>query len=127
MDLVEVDRVDPQTLQAGLCLAQDRTPLEAVHDATPGALQERSLGEHVGTLGEPPQRAPHYRFGVAEAIGGGGVDPVNTLLEGVVNRGDGLVVFLRTPAELPSSAADRPGAEAYSRDFQVGGSELCGL
>ena len=32
VDLVEVDRVDAEPLQAGIGLAQDRVALEAVHD-----------------------------------------------------------------------------------------------
>jgi hypothetical protein len=61
---------------------------------------------------------------VTEAIGGGGVDPVDAQFEGVMNRGDRLVVFLGLPAELPASTADRPGAEADAGDLKAGVAEL---
>ena len=36
VDLVEIDRLDAEPLEAGLCLAEDRIALEAVNDATVG-------------------------------------------------------------------------------------------
>ncbi len=38
MDLVQVDRIELQAVQARLRLAQDRVPLEAVLHATAGSL-----------------------------------------------------------------------------------------
>src|SRR5579864_6236639 len=111
MDLVEIDRVDSEPLETAVRLPQDRVTLKAVHDPATRSLQERSLGKHIGTLREAGQGTPNDRFGVAEAVGGGRVDPVDALFEGVVNRGDRLLILLGPPAELPASAADRPGTE----------------
>jgi hypothetical protein len=67
-------------------LAQDRVALQAVHDATVWALQQRGLGEYVRALGDAVERAPDNLFGVPEAVGGGGVDPVDAKLERAVDR-----------------------------------------
>ena len=40
VDLVEVDRIDAEALEARLGLAQDRVALEIVHDRPPGPLDE---------------------------------------------------------------------------------------
>ena len=42
VDLVEVDRVDAEALQAGLDLAPDRVALEVVHDPAAAALEQRA-------------------------------------------------------------------------------------
>jgi len=73
------------------------------------------------------QRASDDRLGVPEAVGGGGVDPADSLFEGVVKRGDRLLVFLGSPAEFPASSADRPGAEPDAGDLEAGIAELGGL
>ena len=39
VDLVQIDRVDPQSRDARLGLAQDRVAFEAVNDAPVGSLQ----------------------------------------------------------------------------------------
>ena len=51
MDLVEVDRVGAEALEAGVRLAQDRVALEVVYNAAARALEQRGLGEQVGTCG----------------------------------------------------------------------------
>src|SRR5665213_1286918 len=64
---------------------------------------------------------------MAEPVGGCGVDPVDPVLEGAVDRGDRLLVVLGAPAELPATAADRPGAEADPGDLESGAAKLGGL
>ena len=58
-------------------------------------------------------------FGVAEAVDGGGVDPVDAELDGAVDGGDGVVVVLRAPGEGPVAAADGPCAEADGGEVQI--------
>jgi hypothetical protein len=130
VDLVEVDRVDPESLQAITGLAQDRVAFEAVHDPAVGAFQQRAFGEQVRALGEPLQCTADDLFGAAEAVGGGGVDPVDPVLQRVVDRRDRLVIVLGTPAELPAPASDRLGSEAELGYLEAGlpeppGCDLC--
>src|SRR5713101_2825698 len=72
-------------------------------------------------------RAPDDQLRTAEAVGGGGVDPVDAQLERAVDRLDRVLVVLRTPAELPAATSDRPGAEADARDLEAGRSQLLRL
>ena len=127
VNLVEVDRVDPQPLQAVVGLTPYRVPLQAVHDPAVAAFKQRALGEHVRSLGDALQRATDDLLGAAEAVGGGGVNPIDPLLERAVDRGDRLLIVLRTPAELPVPAADRPRAEADAGDLEARLAELCCL
>jgi len=129
VDLVEVDRVDPQPLEAGMRLAHDRVPFEAVDHPTVRPLQQRGLGEHIRTLvrGEASQSTPDDLFGVTEPVCGSGIDPVHPKPERSVDRRDRLGVLLRTPAELPASSADCPGAEPDAGYLKAGVAELCGL
>ena len=97
----------------------------------PGAgVLQRALGEHVGPLGQAAQRAADDLLGAAEAVRGRGVDPVDPELQRPVDGRDRLVILLWSPAELPATAADGPGAEADAADLQAGlaqrtGPELC--
>jgi hypothetical protein len=65
-----------------------------------------------GALCQAFEGASDDLLGVTEAVGGGRVDPVDPVLQRVVDRSDRWLVVLRTPAVLPIPAADRPGAEA---------------
>src|SRR3954471_6984313 len=75
--------------------------------------------------GERGDRPPDDLLGVAEAVGGGGFDPVDAELDGVMDRGDRVVVVLAAPTGRPL-AADRPGADADGRDVHAGAAELPG-
>jgi hypothetical protein len=66
-------------------------------------------------------------FRVAEAIDGGGVDPVDAEFEGAMNGGDGVVVILRSPGELPAGTAYGPGAIADWSDLHIRVAKLAGL
>ena len=83
---------------------------------------QAALGEHVGAvrLGQVAQRPRHDLLGVAEAVHGRGVHPVDPGLDRVPDGGDRVVVFLVSPGEGPASAADRPGAEAGPGDGHAG-------
>ena len=56
---------------------------------------------------------------MAQAVDGGGIDPVHAAIERRVDGGDGFVVVLRSPGERPSAAAHRPGADADRRQFHI--------
>jgi len=56
---------------------------------------------------------------MAETVDGGGVDPVDAVVEGGVDGGDGLVVILWAPGELPAAAAHGPGADSDGSEFEV--------
>jgi len=52
-----------------------------------------------------------YFLGVTEAVDGGGVNPVDALVEGGMDGADGVGVVLRAPCEVPVAAADGPSAK----------------
>jgi hypothetical protein len=58
-------------------------------------------------------------FGVAEAVDGSGIDPVNAQIERAMDRGDGFVVVLRPPCEIPVAAADGLRAKADRGELKV--------
>src|SRR5581483_8210820 len=87
-------------------------------------LEQRGLREHVRALGKTLECTADDLLGATEAVGGGGVDPVDAVLERVVDRGDRLLVVLRSPAELPAAATDRPRAEPDAGDLKAGIAEL---
>ena len=88
MDLVEVDRVDPQPLEARVRLAQNRVALQAVDDAAARAFELRALRENVRTLSETLDRPADDLLGVTEPVRGGRIDPVDAQLQRVMDRGD---------------------------------------
>jgi hypothetical protein len=126
VDLVDVDRVGAESLEARFRLAQDRVALEAVFHAPPGPFDERALGEHVRTSRQPGERAPDDRLRAAEAVGSRRVDPVHTEIDGAPDGSERLLVVLRAPPELPAATTDRPCAEPDSGDLKARRTELSG-
>jgi hypothetical protein len=90
----------------------------------PGPSTSEAFVEGVGPLLEAGEGATDDLLGAAEAVGGGGVDPVDAQLERPLDRGDRVAVLLRPPAELPAGAADRPSAEPDAGDLEPGRAEL---
>ena len=114
MHLIEVDDVDLQAAQTGVAFFADG--LRGVHlgDMALFVPTHGALGENVGALALPLLQCTRDNFfGVTETVDGGGVDPIDTKFEGAVNGGYGIVVFLRTPAELLAATADGPCAVAH--------------
>ena len=117
VDLVEVDGFDVETAEAVFALAADL--LLGVGDFFFVVPDHGGLGEDVGFVRGGLEGAGDDFFGVAEAVDGGGVDPVDAEVEGFVDGGDGVVVVLRAPCEGPVAAADGPCSEADGGEVEV--------
>ncbi len=78
----------------------------------------RALGENVGLL--PALKRPrHHFFGMAQSVDRCCIDPVDAQVEGALDGGDGIVIVLRAPTELPVTSTDGPGAKADGGDLHV--------
>ena len=102
MDLVQVDGVHAEPLQAGLAFVPDRVGLEAVVDLAVPVPDHAALGEDVRPVAHPFEGAGDDLFRVSEAVDGRGVDPVNSGVQSFVDDGDGVAVVLAAPGELPA-------------------------
>jgi hypothetical protein len=88
------------------------------------ALEQRTFREHERSLRSPFQGAADYKLRVTEAVGSGGIDPVDPVLERMVDRSDRLLVVLGAPAMLPVTAAECSRAEPDASDLKAGAAEL---
>src|SRR5882672_5411569 len=112
MDLVEVNGFDAQPAQAVFTLAANRILLQHVTDFPVAIPTQPTFSEDIRTRTMPArQRAGDNFFRVAGAIDRRGINPVDSAFQCAVNCGDGRVVILSTPGELPARAANGPGAE----------------
>ena len=117
MDLVKINGFGLQAAQAVFTLAANRISLQHVMDFPLSIPTQTTFGEDIRTRTVPTrQRAGYDFFRVAGAIDGRGINPVDSQFQGPMNRRDGRAVILSAPGELPTRAADRPGAEADGRD-----------
>jgi hypothetical protein len=82
---------------------------------------EPALCEDVGSpaLRHRFQSAANDFFRVAEAIDGGGIDPVDAQFNGMLDRPNRLLVILGTPAMGPAASAEGPGTEAHARYLHI--------
>ncbi len=120
MDLIEVDDVNLQATQAVFALLADGSGRVHFGDAAVLVPAHGALGEDVRAPPFPfAESACHYFLGVADAVDGRGVDPVDAELERAVNCADRIIIVLRAPSEVPARAADGPGSVAYGRDLHV--------
>src|SRR5207253_6929763 len=117
--LVEVERVRPEPPQTGLALAADRVGLETVADPATLVPDHAALGEDVRALAHPFEGAGDHFLRMAQAIDGGGVDPVDAVVQRFADRRDGVTVVLAAPGELPAAAADGPGPETDRGNHEV--------
>ena len=71
----------------------------------------------------PLERFGDNLFRVAEAVDGGGIDPVDAEVEGAMDGVYGVVVVLRAPGELPIPS---PGSNVPSpfKSIQIGTSYI---
>src|SRR5262249_60956359 len=124
VELIEIDALDAEPPQRRVALSSDRLRpqrsrrlnhrIGVVPDETAFGEDERTRAR--GTIAK---QTPDDLFGVAEAVDGGCIDPVDAAVERLAHRRERRVVVLRTPAERPPAAADRPGAEADGRDVKA--------
>src|SRR6266576_1763728 len=89
---------------------------------------QAAFGEHARPLAywQIPQQSSNHVFGMAESVHRGGIDPVDSQLEGATHRGERVGIVLRAPPERPAAAADRPRAEADGRDVESARAEGTG-
>ena len=88
VDLIEIDGVDAETLQAVLGFLADRRSLQIVRDGPGFVPYKAALGEDVGTLGQTLQRAADNDLGMSQTVDGRGIDPVHSGVQRRVNGGD---------------------------------------
>ena len=93
-------------------------------DLAPVVPEHRAFGEDVRLCRGGFEGFADYLFGVAEAVDGCGVDPVDAEIDGAVDGCDRVGVVLRSPCEGPVSATDGPCSEADRRQMQVRVSQL---
>jgi hypothetical protein len=114
VDLEQVEALDLEAAERRLALPADRISCEDVADGCLALLPDQpALCEDEGALvlGQGRERLADDFLGMAEPVGGGGVDPVDAELHGAMNSGDGFGVVLASPPALRGAPADRPGAQ----------------
>ena len=124
MHLIEVDALDPKPSQRCLdftAQAGGRANPTQRREAIALVPDQAALGEYVRAVGrrEVRERRRDELLGVAEAVGGCGVDPVHAPFDGPPDCRDRVVVVLLSPPERPPAAAYSPGAEADPCDVHV--------
>ena len=108
VDLVEVDSLNAEPLQAGLRFAADRRTLEVMRNASVFIPNETAFGEHVRPLAQIFDCPSDYCFRVAQPIDSGCVNPVQSQIKARVDGFNGVLIVLRTPGKFPFPTADRP-------------------
>src|SRR5260370_33526818 len=63
--------------------------------------------------------AGHDLFRVTQSIYRCRVDPIHAELKGAVDRGNGVIIVLATPSDLPSGSTDFPGPKAPGCHKQI--------
>src|SRR5712664_242867 len=103
MDLVKIDRVHLQATQTVLAFAPDGSSAEFLSDVPFLVPAKDTLGENIRARAAPIlHRAGNDFFGMAHAVDGGGIDPVDTKFERTMNRRDRIRIILRAPGEFPA-------------------------
>src|SRR5229473_193221 len=128
MDLVEIDHIDGEATEAVFDFFTDRISTQYFLYLTFETPAQSALGKDVRSRTAPVlQRAADDFLGVSESVDCGRVDPVDAEFERAVNGGNGVVIVLRSPGELPARAANGPGSVAFGSDVQVGVAKLACL
>src|SRR6266853_52986 len=61
---------------------------------------------------------------MAEAISRRGINPVDAAVKPFMDGGNGVLIFLRPPAKLPTASADGPGSQTDRRYLKIAVSQL---
>src|SRR5438552_13244271 len=123
--LVEIDGVDLEAAETVFAFAANGNGTELFPDFAFLVPAQNAFRKNVGARTAPfLQRASDDFLGVAQAVNGGGVDPVDAELQRAVNCGDGIGVVLRTPGKFPATATESPSAKADARNVDVGVSQF---
>ncbi len=121
MHLIEIDRVYLQAAETVFAFPANRSGAESFSDCSFFIPLQSALRENVRTRAAPfLQRARDDVFGVAQAVDGRGVNPVDAHLQRAMNCGDGIGVVLRAPGKLPAAATKGPGTKADGRNLDIG-------
>src|SRR5258708_35169049 len=114
MDLVQIDDIDGEAAEAVLDFFTDRISAQYFVHLTFETPAQAAFGTDVRPRTAPVlQRAADDFLRVSQTVDGGRINPVDAEFERTVNGGNGVVVVLRSPGELPARAADRPGSVAH--------------
>jgi len=119
VDLVEIDRIHPQSPQARFQLAAHGGSLQAVPDLALVVPHQAAFGKNVGTVCTSRDRFADDLFRVPQSVHGRGIDPVDAGIERHVDRRNRFLVLLPSPGEGPVAAAHRPCAHTDGSDLQV--------
>jgi hypothetical protein len=125
--LVEIDDIEFETAEAVFSFFQYGIAFETFHDFAIGVPDAFALGEDVRLWGNAVECFGHHFLGMAEAVDGGGIDPVQAPIERFTDGRDGIGIVLGTPAEGPTVATHGPSANAERGERKITISKLFGL
>ena len=92
MNLIQIDRIDGQPLEARFQLPPNRGSLKVAHDLAVRIDDTRCLREDVRSGLDTLKRGGNDTFGAAESVDGRGVDPVHPKLERAMDSRDRVTV-----------------------------------
>jgi len=103
VNLVEIDHFEGEATEAVFGFAPDRIGLQRYSYIALRVPAPAALSEDVGSRTGPALKgSANDFFRVSKAIDGSGINPVDAELEGAMDRRDGIIVVLRSPAKLPA-------------------------
>src|SRR5579863_7265821 len=89
---------------------------------------QAALGKNVRLLARPGFKRPgNDLFGMPQPINRSSIDPVDAQFQRPVNGRYRIIVVLRSPRELPATAADSPRSIPNRGDVQIGLAKLPGF
>src|SRR5271169_2350162 len=122
MELVKINALHTEPPQGCLAFFANRLRLEGssrLRRRVAFIPDQATLGKNHGPLGcrQLSQQAANNFLGMTQAVYGGGIDPVDTMLQCMANGQDGLVIILRSPSVSPTTSAERPGSKTGLCDW----------
>ena len=123
--LVKIDGFDLQPAKAVFAFTANGIGAESLGDFPFFIPAQNTLCEDMGARATPfPQCAGNDFFRMAQAVDGGGVDPIDAKLKRAMNRGNGVRIILVAPGKFPAGTANGPRSKTDGRDLEVRVSEL---